>query len=383
MSNSNNPIDTLQSVKVTLNGQEVTGFLRRLSVSQSIEQPLMTSIIQFTDARYQSQQAPAGSKIEINVTPNNGRTLKVEHIVEKLDKTSMAVTGKFLVGDIRGVSPEYKDFVTKRITKSYEGQPPEKIIESVLKEAGSKKKLTSGSYKTVPAQFLANRNTTVEVIDKAKKHPGKGSALFFWEDVQGFNLKSVDELVKQSVVAQLIYDHAAYTKAERSMTSPNNIFDMEFEFGSYGDTLKGDQGQDTLVAPSGNQFKQGDKAPSTNEGTKSRLMSGLNQTQFNNYVRDTTEQYKAKRGQDFSKQEQSLAQLTARATFLVTLRPDITAGSVIQLKTGGGTGFSDSNPEMSHNGKWLVQKITHVCDFTDGSATPYGRSIIECIGKIK
>lgn len=378
-----NPVDTLENFKVNLNNQEVTGFVARFSVTQSIDQPLMTSVIQFTDAKYQSQQTPAGANLEITVTPTSGKTLKVNHIVEKIDKTSMAVTGKFLSGSVRGVSPEYKNLAIKRITKSYEGNPPEKIVESVLKDIGTNKKFYSGSYKTVPAQFLANRNTPLEIVGKAKKYPGTGSPLVFFEDTKGFNLKSLDELIKQPVVARLIYDHAASTNISRSMTSPNNIFDIEFEFGSFGDNLRKEQGQDTLTSPTGNQSKPGDKAPSIGPGAKSRLVSGVDQTQSNSYIRDTAEQYRARRGQDFSKQEQSLANLSARANILVTLRPDITAGSVIEVKSGGGTGFSDSNPNMSHNGKWLVSKITHICDFTDGGANPYGRSVIQCIGKIE
>lgn len=380
---NSNPIDTLDGASVFLDGREVTGFVRRFTISQSIEQPLMTSYVEFTDIRYQSQQSPAGAKLQINVRPNNNRELKLDHIVEKIDNTSIAPTGKFLAGDVRGVPPEYKDFVVKRITKSYEGNPPEKIVESVLKDVGTKKKLFSGSYKTVPAQFLANRNSPLEVIDKSKKYPGTGSALYFYEDPNGFNLKSVDELIKQQPKAYLIYDHAASTNIARSMTSPNNIFDIQFDYGSYGDTLKENQGQDTLVNPSGNQFNPGDKAPTVGPGEKSRLMRDLDQTQTNMYIRNSTEQFRAKRGQDFSKQDQSLSKLTAKAKILVTLRTDITAGCVVEVKTGSGTGFSDSNPNMSHDGKWLVKKITHVCDFTDGAGAPYGRSIIECIGKIK
>lgn len=379
----NNPSDTLKQFKVTMNGQDVTGMLRRLSVVQSIEQPMMTSIVNFTDSKYQVQQTPVGKPITISVTPTGGnKALTVNHVVEKIDQSKVSTSGKYMVGSICGVPPEYKGAVTKRITKSYEGQTPEKIVEGVLKDMGASKKLASGTFNTVPAQFLSNRNSPFEVIEKVKKHPGTGSHTFFFENHDGYNLKSVEDLIKQSPVATLVFDHAAYTDVNRSMGSINNIFDLDINNGSFGDTLLAEQEQDTLASPENSQIKPGDKAPSAGSGVQSRLVSNLTQTEENRYIRNSIEQYDAKRGQDFSKQRQSLSKLTAAAKVLVTLRPDIVAGSVITIKSNGASGFTDANPNLSHDGKWLVKKVTHVCDFSDASGAPYGRTILECIGKI-
>ena len=379
----NNPTDTLKSVRVTMNGQDVTGMLRRLSVTQCMDQPMMTSIVSFTDSKYQVQQTSAGQPLTINIIPTIGKPLSVNHIVEKIEQSKVSVSGRYMMGGITGVPPEYKGAVTKRITKSYEGQPPEKIVESVLKDIGSSKKLNSGSYNTVPAQFLSNRNSAMEVIDKAKKYPGKGSNVFFFENHDGYVFKSIDDLVKQPSTATLIYDHAAYTDIKRSMGSIDNIFDLDFNNGSFGDTLKAELEQDTLVSPENSQQKPGDKAPSSGSGIPSRLVSNLSGTEENKYIKSSVEQYDAKRGQDFAKQRQSLSKLTAAAKVLVMLRPDIVAGSIITIKSNGASGFTDSNPSLSHDGKWLVKKVTHVCDFSDGSGAPYGRTMIECVGKIQ
>lgn len=380
---SNNPTDTLKSYRFSINGKDCTGIVRRVTIHQSLTEPFMKGVFDFTDSMYIIPESSANVPFNISVSTQSGQTLNCNFVVEKYGDTQVSQSsGKYLSGSLRLISPEFGKAIQKRPVGQFNDQPSEKIVEQMVKkELESGKKLTTDKAKNVPGEFLVQKQTPTEVISKATRLNGTGEPYVFFEDKDGFNWRSLKKMSEQGSSHTFYTNHAAYTDVGAA-NDPNIIIDCVFNYGGLGDTALANKQQDTRYSVETQKQEPGSKAENYSP-VASRYVQGVQDTKNNRELANNPEQNDKKRGDDFAKQEQYMSNLSGKMKFMVTLNPNVKPGQTINANIAAGSGMTQGNFKSSHSGKWLVKSVTHVCDFSDGSGAPYGRTIIECVGKLQ
>lgn len=380
---SNNPTDTLKSYRFSMNGKDCSGLVRRLTIHQSLTEPFMKGVFDFTDSMHIISESSANVPFSVAVTTQSGQSLNCNMVVEKYMDTQVSQSsGKYLSGSLRLISPEFGKAIQKRPVGQFNDQPAEKIVEQMVKkELESGKRLTTDKAKNVAGEFLVQKQTPTEVISKATRLNGTGEPYVFFEDKDGFNWRSLKKMSEQGASHTFYTNHAAYTDVSAA-NDPNIIIDCIFNYGGMGDAALANKQQDTRYSVETQKQEPGTKAPNYSS-VASRYVKGVQDTKNNRELANNPEQNDKKRGDDFAKQEQYMSNLSGKMKFMVTLNPNVKPGQTINANIAAGSGMTEGNYKSSHSGKWLVKSVTHVCDFSDGSGAPYGRTIIECVGKLQ
>lgn len=377
---ANSPGDNLKDLKVTLNGRPVLELASKIIITEDMNNIFPRSAIFIgRDSRYEMQEALAGQKIKIEVKPQSGPTLSIDHVVYSA-KPGSHTGGKGLIGVISGVIPEYTKSIQGRIKKSWSKKNADDIIKEIHKEiSGLPIEVTNGFKST---SMNGMNLMPMQVIKKAHGLSGAGSNAFYFFTHEGqgkAKCKTLKDMASQKPKAKLYYDSSASAKPE-SEGAQDRIYDLQYEGTTVSDA-KQKQGQGQNYTPSYSKNANNDPA-STGQNTPGLGMSTDSAaSRVAHPVINTIEQAKEKRQID--RDQQNLNDLSAKLRILTNLRSDLHPGDVIEVESGSATYFSDNAPTNSSSGKWLIATIMHSIDPGGGPAAGHtGRSLIHCVGKI-
>ena len=375
---ANIPVDCLQSVTATLNGRPILEMASRIVIAEDMGSTFPRSTIFVgRDSRFEMQEALAGQQLSISIQPSSGPALTVSHVVHSA-KPSTHPGGKGLTGVINGVSPDYPSSLQKRTKKSWKAKNADSIIKETHSEFSKYPIEVSSGMKQTSMNGMSQM--PLQTIDKAGGLSGTGSRGFYYQTQENggkAHFKTMKDLTSKGPKASFRYNAAA-SADESSVSDTTAIYDLHYE-GSSISNAKQTEVQGQSYNPSFNKTGKNDKAGQGSTTPGLGLQGGASTTSYP--VINTVEQDKEKRLVDRDKQ--NLNDYSSKLRLLTMLRSDLHVGDVIYVNSGSATYFSDSAPENSATGKWLITAILHSVELGGGdTATHIGRSLINCIGKI-
>lgn len=376
---ANDPIDKVD-LTCTLNGRPLVEVCSRVTICESIHSTFPTTSVEIPRDHYETQECKAGDKLNISIRGASGSALQVQHDVHSA-KPAFQPDGKGMSAVVNGVSPDYKNAVSERVTKGWNKKNTDQIIQEVHKEGLKSKYPLEVSSGFKQASMTSPSLLPLKAIEKAHGLSGAGSKAFYYQTNQDggkAHCKTIKDLAKQGPKKSFTYKSTGAAN-EGSIYDASTVYEVQYT-GSPISAQKQTEAQGMNYSPSHAKVTKNEK--SSQGLSASGLGVQSKEAKVAYPVINTPEQEKEKRQID--RDQQSLNDYTAKLMLLVPIQTDLHAGDVISFNGGSPTSFSDSSPNSAASGKWLVASVVHTVETGGKEGTPHhtGRTLIHCIGKI-
>lgn len=213
----------------SLNGQvaNIIGQIVTIEIFEDLFSPFISlSIVMRESVDFISMFSFIGEEfIDLEIaTPGIDKTIKGRFYVYKLTNRQYS-KDKEVVYTIKAISEEFLADVNSSLNKSFSGNASEIASRLILKEGLNTKKKFSIDPSTNNVKFVANYWNPTKCLfhlSTAATDAQKSPSFLFFENRDGFNFKSVNQLLTKPVYQEFIKDNYSRTQEANSTTTYSN-----------------------------------------------------------------------------------------------------------------------------------------------------------------
>lgn len=385
--------------KIEIDGKDIIGLFKSISVFENISSPLVTgSIFLLESERNQfvtEYNIEGGEEIEFEFTNAEGTQLNFKGVLNGL--VNKVVDGWKATYSFNFSSMSSRANEKTHITKKFTNQDPQTIVEEMIDKLEGEIDRVNATGK--PMSFTGARKRPTEVIkyvmthgvaiggspsvSSGKERTGetKGTTGFLcWETLSGYRFASVDDVVSGQAGAE----HPEFTHrfANHSLSMDESMTQIiKYDFNQIGDIqtkLRAGAFTNKLVSfdMDTGQYTEFDYRDDKNMTEKQKEIAGEFPTRvlwkpFSNEVYETTCQVAQENYWDQSRE--SLAQNIVRqntfsdqhGSFTLPPRYEMLAGDTIEIKIPRVESEDGSGYNEKHSGRYVIKQVGHHF-FSDG-----------------
>jgi hypothetical protein len=213
----------------SLNGQvaNIIGQIVSIEIFEDLFSPFISlSIVLRESVDFMSMFSFVGEEfidLEI-VTPGIDKPIKGRFYVYKLTDRQYT-KDKEVVYTIKAISEEFLADVNLSLSKSFSGNASEIASKLILKDGLNTKKKVSIDPSTNNAKFVSNYWNPTKCLfhlSSFATDAGKSPSFLFFENRDGFNFKSIDQLLTKPVYQEFVKDNYSRAQQPNSTTTYSN-----------------------------------------------------------------------------------------------------------------------------------------------------------------
>ncbi|WNL51129.1 baseplate central spike [Synechococcus phage S-CREM2] len=383
---------------VTIDGIEVAGLFKQISLYENIFRPVITGSIVMSDSDgasfIQKNQIEGNEDFAFTATNANGQELNFSGVLngqrnKVQDGANVLYTFDFTT---QQVEKNEGSFVTKRFNE----EKPEDVVSEMLKriEGGEHSQMDRMQAKGEPISFVGGRRRPTDVIGYVLKHgvmtsgspaqvtdnkkeqleqsSGSTGALF-WQTIDGYRYVAIDDLLAgQGGNAAGTFTHQLQNKGDSLSTLMNTVITYDFEemgdmqtkmrsgaFRSVNISFDLDKGLYKEVEYNGEDKMTEKQKKRVNKPTRYIMRPFTNERFQQDCTRAQPDQW--------DKTRKTLQQGEARqntfsdqkGTFVLPPNFTIRAGDSIEIKIPRVESEFGGGYNEKHSGKYIVKQVGH------------------------